>query len=310
MRKTFAIVALVLVLFHGKVYANVPTYTVEPMFQRVTMNEEPTVFTAYNINGSNYFNLSELSAAFQDTTKSFSVNDDSTVMAIDVVDTLSATDEVNSFNEDSNNEDGYTKTILYMDTEFVLPTYKVNGEHYCKLRTISDVLDFAVDWNPNNNTINIDVNRTAKDSITVEKIVPKNPKIYNEMKSRAGMIGRWQMPSVGIDVALFNSGSQETVDNVDSAAYFRFGTMYTIADHSNQKFKVLNKCEVGDKAFIDNGLEKVEYVCTAKFKGHNTTKDLTDENYNTIKYSNEGGITCYTCDGGWQNIWVLFFQPA
>ena len=36
---------------------------------------------------------------------------------------------------------------------------------------------------------------------------------------------------------------------------------------------------------------------------------LTNSNYSSIHYDNEGGITCYTCKENWQNIRVVFFQP-
>lgn len=307
MRKTFAIVMLCLVMFHGEAYAAERKCDVTPIYQKVTVDEKAAVFTAYNINGSNYFNLSELAAVFENTAKGFTITDNDALNEFDNV-KLSTTDSAES--DDACNAQTYMKNITYMDKSFDVPTYKLNGEHYCKLRTVANTLDFAVDWNPNNNAINIDTNRPVNASVTVEKIVPTNTKIYNEMKLRDGMLGRWQIPSANIDVAIFNSGSQETVDRTDSAGYFRFGTMYVIGDHSNQDFRTLQNCNVGDFAYIDNGIEKTEYVCTAKFKGHNTSKDLTDENYNTIKYSNEAGITCYTCNGSWKNIWILFFQPT
>jgi CRISPR-associated protein Cas5 subtype I-A len=138
-----------------------------------------------------------------------------------------------------------------------------------------------------------------------------NQKIIDEKASRKGMVGRWYIPAVNIDVAVFNSSSQQTADNMDSAVYFKFGDFMVLGDHVNQGFDRIKKCQVGTKAYLDTGNERKEYVCTKYFTGHNQVDDMTDDNYKSVKYgANTGGIPCYTCHDNWKNIWIVFFQPV
>lgn len=146
-----------------------------------------------------------------------------------------------------------------------------------------------------------------------EKVVDTyiNQKVLDEKASRKGMVGRWSIPAVNVDVAVFNSSSQQTADNKDSAVYFQFGDFMVLGDHVNQGFDRIKKCKEGTKAYLDTGNEIKEYVCTKYFTGHNQVDDMTDDNYKSVKYgANTGGITCYTCNGNWKNIWIVFFQPT
>ena len=37
---------------------------------------------------------------------------------------------------------------------------------------------------------------------------------------------------------------------------------------------------------------------------------ITDDAGNSIEYGcNPGGITCYTCNDNWQNIFIVLFSP-
>lgn len=140
-----------------------------------------------------------------------------------------------------------------------------------------------------------------------EKISYSN-QILEERIERPGMLGRLTIPDKNIDVAIYNSDTQETIDKTDSATYFAVGDMIVIGDHDYQAFKNLKKCKEGTKLYIDNGIEVKEYICVKSFKGHNTVYDLTDEDYNSILENNAGGLTLYTCNGHWKNIWICFFQ--
>lgn len=146
-----------------------------------------------------------------------------------------------------------------------------------------------------------------------EKVINtyKNQKILDEKESRNGMVGRWYIPTVNIDVAVFNSSTQQTADNKDSAVYFQFGDFMVLGDHVNQGFDRIKKCKVGTKAYLDTGTERKEYICTKSFVGYNLSSDMTDGNYNSVKYgANKGGITCYTCHGKNSGIWIVFYQPV
>lgn len=142
----------------------------------------------------------------------------------------------------------------------------------------------------------------------------KNPNIniLSECMSRTGkhqMIGRLTIPDVGINVALFKSNAQEVVDGEDSAAYFKSGDTYLVADHWYSGFERIRDCKKGTIAYIDTGTKVTEYVCTEVILGHNTKNDLTDLNYvSVLEGRNPNGITLYTCVNGWKNIRIAFFE--
>ena len=122
-------------------------------------------------------------------------------------------------------------------------------------------------------------------------------------------VGRFYIPTVSIDVAIYDSWKQGVCDKKDSACFFQYGAQRVIADHWNQGFDNIKQCKVGDAACIING-EKIErFICYAKFSGHNTDDGtLTDSEYKDIWDMNKDGITCYTCNGNWRNIVIVMFK--
>ena len=124
-----------------------------------------------------------------------------------------------------------------------------------------------------------------------------------------GAVGRWVISSQNINVACYESMEQSVCDAKDSACYFKLGSQMVIADHWNQGFDGIKKCQPGTTAYMETENGRQNYVCTKIFKGHNTG-GLTDEEYNPIDDWNPGGITCYTCNGNWRNIVIVFFQPC
>lgn len=166
-----------------------------------------------------------------------------------------------------------------------------------------NTLNAAYDYIKENN---IDLNEEIKEITMLDDIA----KVGEEINSRDLMLGRFSIPSVNVEVACFNSREQIFVDNIDSAAMFGQGDMIIIADHSNQGYSSICDCIEGTKAQFNDGYKIQEYICTASFIGHNTGEMLTDKEYNSIMFdTNKGGITCYTCIGNWQNVWIVFFQP-
>lgn len=132
-----------------------------------------------------------------------------------------------------------------------------------------------------------------------------------------GATGRWIIPGVGINVACYQpstSYGQDIADAWDSAAYFGYAGLDIVCDHSNQEFSALKYVYVGMEAYMDYGSYRQKYVCTRFEYGHNDGTYLMDADYNQIYpvYSdyNTGGITCYTCNGNWQNIILVSFQPV
>lgn len=134
-----------------------------------------------------------------------------------------------------------------------------------------------------------------------------------------GAVGRWSIPSVGINVATYQgvtgdaATNQEVCDRWGSAVYWlHYCTIPVIADHSNQEFSTLKYVSVGDYAYMDYGSYAQSYICTKVIYGHNNDGLLCDDNWTplyTYDY-NVGGITCYTCNGNSYNILLVCFQPV
>lgn len=123
-------------------------------------------------------------------------------------------------------------------------------------------------------------------------------------------VGRFKIPSVGLSVACYSSSSQDTVDAVDSAAYY-YGYGHTIiADHKHQGFQSIKSCRVGAKATLTTGSGTVEYTCIDIIQGHNTGEVLTDSNYNSIADLHPGALACYTCNDNWRNVTIVFFAQG
>lgn len=112
--------------------------------------------------------------------------------------------------------------------------------------------------------------------------------------------GRLFIPSVGIDVALYNSWEQSTCDRRDSACIYpdlcENGTPF-IADHNHQCFSVLKKVKPGDTAQVVTASGTIySYQCVGVLDGHNTADgipyDIKDENYQPVYGTAD--LICYT----------------
>lgn len=159
---------------------------------------------------------------------------------------------------------------------------------------------------PERETIPIPFRETKKTTPAVSRKT-SDP---NKFEDGTQYFGRWIIQSRGIDVACYLCISQEVVDTEDAASFFQYGDQYVIADHSDQDFKSLNSCQPGDLACLETEDGIAVYVCTATFRGHNTEDSMTDDAGNSIEYGyNPGGITCYTCNNNWQNIYIVLFSP-
>ena len=77
-----------------------------------------------------------------------------------------------------------------------------------------------------------------------------NESVQAEMQRRPGMNGRLVIPSVGVNVALFDGHAQRFVDAKDSAAYFLAGNTMLVGDHWNQGFSKIKNCHAGTLAYI------------------------------------------------------------
>lgn len=132
---------------------------------------------------------------------------------------------------------------------------------------------------------------------------------YTDDRDYDDFAGRLYIDDIGIDVALYNSNAQEVVDRDDSAAYFGWLKHRIIGDHNTEAFKTLGKTKVGTTACIakEDGTFAY-YECVDIFKGHNTGKDITDWDGNSVMQKED--LLMYTCFNGPRNVWVTLWHKT
>lgn len=123
-----------------------------------------------------------------------------------------------------------------------------------------------------------------------------------------GALGRFTIPSVGVDVAVYDSSDQAVVDRPDSAGLFYALGQNLVADHNYQGFDAILACEVGCKAYLETADESLELTCTGMDVGTNTGRDIVLDSGRSIRGMNPGGYTCYTCNENRVRVTVVFFR--
>lgn len=140
-----------------------------------------------------------------------------------------------------------------------------------------------------------------------------------------GAVGRLKIPSVGVDVAVYDvtwyalqhttksdNYTQAVTDAWDSAAQIVYLGQTVIGDHNNQGFSAINNCSEGTYAYIDMGDSTLTYVCTGIQHGRNPCGYLTGADGDSVftSYFNPNGLTLYTCLDHNFNVAIVTFQPA
>lgn len=172
MKKLLCLTISVILLLNIPVFA-ASTYIAKPTDSVVTLNGQKVKFAAYNIEGNNYFKLRDLATVLDGTEKNFNVDYNKKLEAIEITSLAPYTTGnagISEADSKGNKVAIDSPQSVYVDGKQVtLKAYDVSSYNYCKLRDVANLLDFAVDWNPNTNTINIGTDRSVKDSINVEK---------------------------------------------------------------------------------------------------------------------------------------------
>lgn len=173
MKKEIMLTALMVVILSSDITFAEPTYTAKPTGQTVTLNGEKVNFAAYNIEGNNYFKLRDLAAVLDGTEKNFNIDYNKEKDFVEITSLTpytTGTADVSGYTKKGNQKAIKSPQSIYLDDERVtLQAYAVLDYNYCKLRDVAELLDFAVDWNPNTNTVNIGTDRGKDESITIEK---------------------------------------------------------------------------------------------------------------------------------------------
>jgi len=131
-------------------------------------------------------------------------------------------------------------------------------------------------------------------------------------------IGRLIIPSVGIDVGLYNyshdGSSQALIDRTDTAVFYPVALPY-IADHVNQGFITLKNVTPGMYLYITTSGGTYRYICTEVGTG-TASNSLLDCNGSPIDIivddpnsRSAGAICLYTCKS-WPTITYTIWYPA
>jgi hypothetical protein len=141
--------------------------TAKPNEAAVLLDGKTSGFTAYNINGSNYFKLRDLAMALSGSKKEFNVIWDGGLNAIRIQpdETYVPVGGEMSLPTGAETEKAYpsTATIYLRSSELTLNAYSINGSNYFKLRDAGRSLDFGVSWDAEKNTISIDTNSSYEE---------------------------------------------------------------------------------------------------------------------------------------------------
>lgn len=138
---------------------------------------------------------------------------------------------------------------------------------------------------------------------------PTQPPSNADNDTGATCVGALSIPSVGLSVKCYASSSQAVVDAPNSAVYFYSQGHLIIGDHVNQGFNKIKSCGAGTIAYIPDG-GSGEYECVAVMSGVNTGYSLTAADGTDIRNLYPGAVVCYTCNGNWQSVTLVFFMPV
>lgn len=128
--------------------------------------------------------------------------------------------------------------------------------------------------------------------------------LYLLTDSAFGTHGRLSIPTLGIDVAVYNAegqNSQAIVDKTDSAAFIRWKEQNAIVDHRSQSFYLLPEAIPGvTTACLVTPFYTDYYVCTYSgtgkiIYGENRKCKFIDDQGEVVNLTNQGGICMYTC---------------
>ena len=176
-KKKILVLTAIMMMPTSTAFATEKTYTAKQIGQTVTLNGEKVNFAAYNIEGNNYFKLRDLAAAMDGTDKNFNVGYNREKDSVEITSLTPYTTGntgISGYTKKGNQKATNSPQSIYLDGKKVtLQAYSVLDYNYCKLRDVADLLDFAVDWNENTNTVNIGTDRGYDESTTIKK--PETP---------------------------------------------------------------------------------------------------------------------------------------
>lgn len=129
-----------------------------PSTAKVMVNGEVVPFGAYQIEGFNYFKLTDLSYALNGTSRQFEVTWDPELSAISMKTQLPhfvLGTELQGNTGKNEIAEEFTSTVYQNSNEIDVTVYTINGSSYFKLDSLKDTLDLNVGWDGETSTITI-----------------------------------------------------------------------------------------------------------------------------------------------------------
>lgn len=132
----------------------------KPSASKVYVDGSGVDFTAYNINGSNYFKLRDLAMVLNGTEKQFNVDwsKESNSILLNAGQAYSAVggELAGQTNQNTVTAAKAASKILVGEAIMASEAYNIGGSNYFKLRDIAELIDFGLAWDGAANSIKID----------------------------------------------------------------------------------------------------------------------------------------------------------
>lgn len=138
-----------------------------------------------------------------------------------------------------------------------------------------------------------------------------------EIASRKGMVGRFYVPDVGINVALFDvtgmplAERSPYVDGEDNGLWQESKNLVVIGDHNGEGFETIADIIPEDTiCYVQTGEEVLSFRCVEKGIGSNVTTALLDENGQSLTARKGYAVLTYCCaDPTGKSIYYALWVP-
>ena len=125
---------------------------------KLKVNGNSKIYYSYNIDGDNYYRLTDIAKALRDTNKSFDVIYDKDEDAIYILRRRNFQDESMSIYKYNDQAFDSESRLFIENREVIIPGVKISGHSYYNIRDIASILDFGVRLDPSDRSIFIDTN--------------------------------------------------------------------------------------------------------------------------------------------------------
>jgi hypothetical protein len=244
--------------------------TATPTASNIIVNGKTVKFTAYTIDGSNYFRLRDIAMAFNGTVKNFSVGYDTYEKKITIVTGSPYTPIGGELTGDQATESVQAlpsaASISINGWKTVLMAYTINSSTYFRLRDLASTLNFGLSWDGVNNTVTIST-LTGYDA--------------NDNQRSGGAVAE-----------IIGSWSGNYLNGKRSTVYFRWDGTFTegYGDPATGDYK-----QTGSGSFTTNGVKltivedagnRAEYIYALSLMDGRVALALTNNGITTTLFKN------------------------